>query len=78
VTSAYRCTQYQAYLRSAGVSTVVAKLSQHEVGNAADIVPRDGKMEGFEETCAKQFESIGLSPKFLHCDLRPGVKRWKY
>jgi uncharacterized protein YcbK (DUF882 family) len=78
VTSAYRCSKYQAFLRASGVNTVVAKLSQHELGNAADVVPKDGKMEGFESICAKQFDSIGLSDKFLHLDLRPGVRRWKY
>lgn len=79
VTSAYRCVQYQAFLRAAGVSTVVAQLSQHELGNAADVVPKDGKLAGFEEVCAKQFEAIGLAKNFLHLDLRGGKKRrWNY
>lgn len=79
VTSAYRCVQYQAFLRSAGVSTVVAQLSQHELGNAVDVVPKDGKLVGFEEVCANQFEAIGIAKNFLHLDLRIGKKRrWAY
>lgn len=81
VTSAFRCARYQAYLRSAGINTVVAKISQHELGNAADCVPNDGKdvRTKFLEVCAKQFKSIGLSDKFLHCDLRfDKERRWEY
>lgn len=77
-TSAYRCTPYQEHLKAAGVNTVVAKKSTHELGDAADIVPKDGKMEGFEDICAKQFESIGRAKNFLHCDTRKGFRRWKY
>lgn len=78
VTSAFRCPEYQAHLVATGVNTVVAKLSQHELGNAADVEPKDGKMEGFEEVCSKQFESIGLAKNFLHLDLRMGHRRWNY
>jgi hypothetical protein len=78
VTSAYRCTPYQQFLRSHGVNTVVASKSQHELGNAVDVVPKDRKMAGFEDVCAKQFESIGLAKDFLHLDTRPGKKRWNY
>jgi zinc D-Ala-D-Ala carboxypeptidase len=77
-TSAYRCTEYQAQLRAAGVNTVVAKKSTHELGNAVDVVPKSGMSDKFEPICAKYFKSIGLSTKFLHLDLRPGFKRWKY
>lgn len=78
VTSAYRCFKHQSFLRSAGINTVVAKASQHELGNAADVVPADGKMEGLETICAKFFYSIGLAKDFLHLDLRKGFRRWKY
>jgi hypothetical protein len=78
ITSAYRCSKYQAFLRSSGVNTVVAKASQHELGNAADAVPADGKMEGFEPICSKHFDSIGLASHFLHLDLRNGRRRWNY
>lgn len=81
VTSAYRCHKQQEQLRASGVNTIVAKLSQHELGNAADIVPKDQKdVQGlFLNECDKEFEAIGLSDKFLHVDLRSGKeRRWKY
>lgn len=78
ITSAYRCTDHQASLRASGVNTVVAKKSTHELGDAVDVVPKDKKMEGFEDICAKQFDSIGLAKNFLHLDTRPGKRRWNY
>lgn len=78
ITSGFRCVKYQAFLRAAGVNSVVAKKSTHELGDAADIVPLDGKIEGFESICAKQFDSIGLAKNFLHVDLRIGKRRWNY
>jgi hypothetical protein len=81
VTSAFRCHKHQAFLRSAGVNTVVAQVSQHELGNAADIVPKDQKdvRGSFLQICAKYFEAIGLSDRFLHVDLRSGrQRRWEY
>lgn len=78
VTSAYRCTRYQAFLRSAGVNTVVAKVSTHEQGHAADVVPKDGKLDGFEAIASKYFDSIGIAKNFLHLDLRVGRRRWDY
>lgn len=78
VTSAFRCTQYQAFLRSAGINTVVAKVSQHELGNAVDVVPKDGVIDKFLAICEKHFDSIGLAKNFLHLDLRNGKRRWNY
>ena len=81
VTSAYRCTKYQAKLRDDGVNTVVATtLSQHELGKAADIHPKSRTMKGFEAICAKYFDSIGVANTFLHVDERTDKKnrRWKY
>ena len=78
VTSGFRCVKYQAFLRAAGVNSVVAKKSTHELGDAADIVPQNGHMEGFESICSKQFDSIGLAKNFLHVDLRIGKRRWNY
>jgi hypothetical protein len=78
VTSGFRCVKYQAFLRAAGINSVVAKKSTHELGDAADIVPGDGNMEGFEAICSKQFDSIGLGKNFLHVDLRIGKRRWNY
>lgn len=81
VTSAYRCSTYQQYLRNTSASSVVATKSQHELGKAADIVPKDGKdVQGkFLEIVSKYFKTIGLSNKFLHVDLRDDrVRRWNY
>ena len=78
ITSGFRCVKYQAFLRAAGVNSVVAKKSTHELGDAADIVPSNGKMDGFETICAKQFDSIGVASNFLHVDTRIGKRRWKY
>lgn len=78
ITSAYRCSAYQAHLRATGANTVVAKKSTHELGDAVDCIPKDGKIEGFEDICAKQFDSIGLAKNFLHLDTRQGKRRWSY
>jgi hypothetical protein len=81
VTSAFRCGKHQAFLRASGVNTVVAQVSQHELGNAVDITPKDQKdVRGkFLEICSEEFDAIGLSDRFLHVDLRTGKKRrWKY
>lgn len=80
ITSAFRCPAWQAHLADIKVNTDVAQFSQHELGNAVDILPKDGKdiLTTFEVICSKHFDSIGLSDKFLHCDLRKGYRRWKY
>lgn len=78
VTSAYRCVKYQAFLRAAGINTVVAKVSQHELGNAVDAIPKDGDVQKFIPVCEKHFDSIGLAKNFLHLDLRNGKRRWNY
>lgn len=81
VTSAFRCTKHQAFLRSAGVNTVVAKkISQHELGKAADIVPADQKnvKTKFLDIVRKHFTAIGLSTQFLHVDLRKEKIEWDY
>jgi uncharacterized protein YcbK (DUF882 family) len=78
VTSAFRCQAYQAFLRSSGTNTIVAQVSQHELGNAVDVCPKDGKIETFLVLAEKQFDSIGLAKNFLHLDLRVGKRRWNY
>lgn len=78
ITSGFRCHAHQAFLRSAGVSTVVAKASTHELGDAADAVPKDGNIATFLPIAEKHFDSIGLSKSFLHLDLRIGKRRWDY
>lgn len=78
ITSAYRCTEHQAYIRSSGQSTVVAKKSTHETGDAVDVLPKAGMTDSFTPICAKQFDSIGLAKTFLHLDTRVGFRRWNY
>lgn len=78
ITSAYRCTPYQEYLRNTGVNTVVAKKSTHELGDAVDAFPKRGTIADFETICEKHFDSIGVANTFLHLDIRKGYRRWKY
>lgn len=78
ITSGYRCTKHQEEIRKSGVSTVVAKKSTHELGDAVDAKPKDGDIQKFLPLAAKQFTSIGLAKNFLHLDLRPDYRRWNY
>lgn len=79
ITSAFRCPEHQEHLRSAGVNTVVAKKSQHELGNAVDVSSGSLTIDKFLEVCERYFDSIGVARNFLHLDTRKGVKRrWKY
>ncbi len=78
ITSAYRCSKHQEDIRNSGTSTVVAKKSTHELGDAVDCRPKSGMNPGFELTCSAEFTSIGRAATFLHLDLRSGFRRWKY
>lgn len=81
VTSAFRCQKHQEDIRNSGVSTVVAKKqSQHELGNAVDVRPKDrqGIRGPFLLICEHYFTTIGLSDKFLHLDMRKDKIRWEY
>jgi uncharacterized protein YcbK (DUF882 family) len=79
ITSAYRCSAHQEEIRKSGVSTVVAKKSQHELGNAVDIQCNQVPMEKLLEISEKYFKSIGLAKTFYHVDMRDDkVRRWKY
>lgn len=78
VTSAFRCSLYQKHLANIGVNTVVAKLSQHELGEAVDVICRGLNISKFLEAAAEFFESIGIAATFLHLDTRTGKRRWNY
>lgn len=81
ITSAFRCAAHQESIRKSGQSTVVAKKqSQHELGNAADVLPKDRQdiRGSFLRICAQHFQTIGLSDRFLHLDERPDFRRWEY
>lgn len=78
ITSGYRCSSYQEQLRLRGYETSVGP-SQHQLGKAADIT--NGVSMGFElEEAARKagFKSVGVGKDFIHVDLRPEVRRWKY
>jgi uncharacterized protein YcbK (DUF882 family) len=79
ITSGFRCSRYQKDLAESGANTVVAKLSQHEMGNAADVVPMHCDIATFQPICEKQFKAIGIAKNFLHLDTRNDkVRRWYY
>lgn len=79
ITSGYRCTKHQEEIRNSGTSTVVAKKSTHELGNAADISVSSLTTLNLLPIVEKKFKSIGIANNFLHVDLRDDkVRRWKY
>lgn len=77
VTSAYRCMEHQAFLRSSGIKTAI-KQSTHELGHAADVISKDGNIPALLLLAEKHFDSIGVAKSFLHLDLRNGKRRWDY
>jgi hypothetical protein len=79
ITSAFRCHQYQKDLAESGANTVVAKQSQHELGNAADVVPNGATAAQLQPIAEKQFKAIGIAKNFLHLDTRDDkIRRWTY
>lgn len=79
VTSGFRCSAHQEDIRKSGTSTVVAKKSTHELGNAADISVSRLTTPELVLVAAKKFKSIGIAMNFIHVDLRDDKeRRWKY
>jgi uncharacterized protein YcbK (DUF882 family) len=89
VTSGFRCGNHQQDLRNqlnkgkSNLTVVASKVSQHELGNAADISPRIGTIAKLRSIVESVFDNIGLAKTFLHVDIRPkkqdGSKRiWNY
>ena len=79
ITSGFRCEKHQAEVEASGVSTVVAKHSQHELGNAADIKPTRMQIDHFLQLSEKLFKAIGIAKTWLHVDLRDDKeRRWYY
>ncbi len=70
VTSGFRCRKHQEDIRNSGVSTVVAKVSQHELGNAADIKFGTLAVADWLDEAKKLFDYIGIAKTFLHLDTR--------
>jgi uncharacterized protein YcbK (DUF882 family) len=79
ITSGFRCSEHQQAIRNSGVSTVVAKKSTHEKGDAADISVSSLTSLNLLPIAEKQFKSIGIANNFIHVDLRDDkIRRWKY
>lgn len=82
INSAYRCSKKQEDIRKSGISTVVAKKSSHETGDAVDFRPTRMKIKDFFVFCAKKFFAIGTASTYLHVDMRgqddKRVRRWTY
>lgn len=77
--SGFRCSAHQEAIRKSGVSTVVAKKSTHELGNAADISVSRLVTAELVTVAAKYFYSIGTALNFAHVDLRDDkIRRWDY
>lgn len=79
ITSGFRCKGHQEQIAKSEVSTVVAKSSQHELGNAADIQSTRTPIKDVVTIAARYFEAIGIASVFIHIDLRTGkIRRWIY
>lgn len=79
ITSGFRCTAHQEEIRKSGVSTVVAVLSTHELGQAADVKPSRTPIKYMVDIASRYFMSIGIAKNFIHLDLRQGkIRRWNY
>lgn len=77
VTSGYRCHEHQLELSCQGAETATG-ISQHELGNAADVQPPNLYIHLYQ-----LFNALGKASSFTHVDLRSphsdGTKRlWSY
>lgn len=76
--SAYRCREHQAALTKKGYQTARG-VSQHELGNAADISTSAHLPHELSVYCKPHFKAIGRANNFLHVDLRNDKERaWLY
>lgn len=79
ITSGFRCSAHQKDVAESGVSTVVAKKSQHEEGEAADCQFTGHTTAEALPHAEKYFKAIGVAKTFLHLDTRSDkVRRWTY
>lgn len=54
-------------------------ISQHELGNAADIMCQGLSGDDLERIARTVgFESVGVAEKWIHVDTRTGYRRWEY
>jgi len=79
INSGYRCESYQKKLKKQGLETAVG-VSQHSLGNAADISPSSlAQMLNLTIMAEKEFMAIGAGKSFIHVDLRKDkIRRWTY
>ena len=79
ITSGFRCKAHQESIAKSEVSTVVAKHSQHELGNAADVKSTRMPIKDVVTLAEKIFKAIGIASAFCHFDLRDDKeRRWYY
>lgn len=79
ITSGFRCSAHQKEVSESGVSTVVAKKSQHEEGEAADCKFTGYTVAQVLPYAEKRFKAIGVAKTFLHLDTRKDkIRRWTY
>ena len=81
VTSGFRCNWHQTELAKEGLETSRAAKPPHTLGIAADIVCLSNVVTVDKLVAAAEqvgFTSIGKGKRFIHVDLRPEVRRWKY
>lgn len=76
IDSGYRCAAHQAELKARGFETANG-VSQHELGNAADVRAKD--VQALEKELAVRFLAIGAGHGWFHVDLRADKPRyWTY
>lgn len=74
----FRCHYQQEKLRQGGAETSVG-ISQHELGNAADISSPPLTGEQLAEYAEKAgFLAIGVGKNWVHVDTRAEPHRWEY
>lgn len=79
ITSGFRCEAHQKSLQASGANTVVATKSQHCVGNAADAMFKDLRVNEWIDVARKYSMAVGYASNFIHLDTRKDKKReWKY
>jgi len=77
IVSAYRCKVHQAALEKNKQFETAKGVSQHCLGNAADITC--SAMSVMKDDLPKHFKAIGYAKGFFHVDLRDDkLRRWTY
>jgi uncharacterized protein YcbK (DUF882 family) len=74
----YRCSRYQADLRARGYETAKG-VSQHELGNAADLASQEHTGLELAVQAGFFFRAIGTARTWIHVDTRADkLRRWEY